>query len=366
MAKLGRKTIHITIAFAIALAAICVGIILMFSGGSPGISKESRDIFTNETALKTYIKKYGFEQTINHLNELSATLGDCHQAAHKAGRFAFQIYGNKVFQAHVSPCHSGGYHGATEAYFAKNGTDKLSEKLKTICAAAENSFFSHQCLHGVGHGLMAWTNYELPDALKDCDLLDTAVHQESCFTGVFMENIVGGLTSSSDCHKTKYLSDDPQYPCSVVNDKYKSSCYFLQTSRMVQLFGGDFAKVAEQCLEAPEAYQYSCFGSMGRDIGVYKQPDKEIAACANAPQGTNRVSCLNGAVQDAFWDPSGQDAAMQFCKLLTDKEEKDACYSTIFTRAPEVLSSSDKVKTFCAKADKAYYQQCLSFINAGI
>ncbi len=44
-----------------------------------------------------------------------------------------------------------------------------------------------------------------------------------------MENIVGAIakrakdqnTSSGDIHFTQYLNDDPQYPCDIVEDKYK-------------------------------------------------------------------------------------------------------------------------------------------------
>ena len=40
-----------------------------------------------------------------------------------------------------------------------------------------------------------------------------------------MENIVGGL-AAEEGHKTDYLNNDPQYPCTDVEDRYKSSCYF--------------------------------------------------------------------------------------------------------------------------------------------
>lgn len=350
---------------AISLIIIASGIFLIKASSTPKISETSQEIFTNETALKDYLSEFGFERTINHLNDLSSTRGDCHQVAHKAGRLAYQLYGNKVFQAHASFCHSGGYHGATEAYFAKNGTDNLSQKLKTICAAAENSFFSHQCLHGIGHGLMAWTNYEINDALKVCEVLGSQTSQGSCYTGVFMENIVGGLVSDSSGHATKYLNSDPQYPCNFVDDKYKSSCYFLQTSRMLQIFGTDFEKVTNGCQNAPPAYRTTCFSSMGRDVGgTYRGSiDLQINTCANVTDKTNRISCLTGAVQDSFWDPSGQDQAISFCNKLDDKVEESACYSTILVRAPDVLSSPADMKSFCEKIDTSYYQRCVGHIR---
>jgi hypothetical protein len=326
------------------------------------IAEADEAIWNDHAALYSYVKKFGPKRTITHLHELSAKFGDCHQTAHEAGRFSYDLYDAKAFKECSSECHSGCYHGATEAYFRDHGTANLQTDLKTICSSELNSFFSHQCLHGIGHGLLAWSNYEVLDAVKNCDLLDRG--QSSCWTGVFMENIVGGL-GAVEGHKSNFLSDDPLYPCNDPNlgEQYKSSCYFLQTSRMMQLFAGDFKKIADACSKAPQIYQRSCFESMGRDVGgVHRgSSTSAIAQCQYAPKGDMRVGCLIGAAQDTFWDPSGQDSALGFCKLLSDKAEKDACYNVILSRAPEVLGSKEAIGTFCKKAEPAYREQCMAY-----
>lgn len=323
------------------------------------IAKDSKEIFSNEEALKNYIREYGPKETIQRLNVLSTEFGSCHDTAHRAGRISYELLNDKAFKECGAECHSGCYHGATEAYFKEHGTANLSKNLNTLCGNELNFFFSHQCIHGIGHGLMAWANYEINDALKSCDFLSQ--RQDSCWTGVFMENIVGGLTDKKNLdHFTKYLSSDPQYPCNIVDEKYKSSCYFLQTSRMVQLFANDFSKVATACLKAPAVYQHSCFSSMGRDVGGVnrKNPEGAIKACSYTPIGQLRTACLLGAAQDTFWDPTGQDDAILFCKLLEDKAEKDACYNTISLRAREVLPSKEDIKIFCNKAENEYQSLC--------
>ncbi|TSC75512.1 MAG: hypothetical protein G01um101430_354 [Parcubacteria group bacterium Gr01-1014_30] len=322
------------------------------------ISRDSTEIFTDTTALKFYIQNYGAAATVQQLNALSSSFGSCHDQAHKAGRITYELGGDRAFRECGAECHSGCYHGATEAYFREKGTANLAAGLKTLCSSELNPFFSHQCIHGIGHGLMAWANYEIFDALLACDLLPE--RQDSCWTGVFMENIVGGLGKESG-HYTSYLSDDPHHPCDIVDEKYKGSCYFLQTSRMVQLFNGDFKKVATSCLEAPVRYQRDCFQSMGRDVGgsARKNPSRAIELCRLAPKGSLRNDCLGGAVQDSFWDPTGQDDALSFCRLLTEKDEKDLCYGVIFQRAPEVLTSKEELEKFCSKAESDYQTLCL-------
>lgn len=330
------------------------------------ILKDSKEIFNDETALKNYIQEYGPKETTKQLNVLSSEFGSCHDQAHRAGRVSYELLGDEAFKECGSECHSGCYHGATEAYFKDRGTKDLAKNLNTLCGNELNGFFSHQCIHGIGHGLMAWASYEINDALESCDLLSQ--RRDSCWTGVFMENIVGGLTKKeageNGDHFTKYLSDNPQYPCDIVDEKYKSSCYFLQTSRMVQLFSSDYSKVATACLKSPGAYQYSCFSSMGRDVGGSNRqdPDGAIKDCGYAPKGNLRDACLAGAIQDTFWDPTGQDDAINFCKKLTDQKEKSLCYDTIFGRAKDVLISKKEITNFCSKTEDAFREQCLKLI----
>lgn len=327
----------------------------------PNISKDASDLMTSDDALYSYVKKYGLKQTAVRLLSLP---GDCHDTAHKAGRFGYEIYGTQAFKLSSSECHSGEYHGATEEFFKEHGTANLQDNLRTLCNSELNPFFSHQCVHGIGHGLMAWTSYDLLEALKDCDLLTQ--RQDSCYTGVFMENIVGGL-AEEEGHFTKYLNEDPQYPCTEVSDKYKSSCYFLQTSRMMQLFSGDFQKVAKACSEVPVNYQNSCFQSMGRDVGGSNRgnPQGAITACSNAPFGELRNGCLSGAVQDSFWDEAGQDEAIEFCTLLQTKNEKDPCYKTIIYRAPDVIVDKAELSNFCSKLEVFYQKPCNQYVKTG-
>ena len=332
------------------------------------IAIDSKEIFQNTDLLRAYVKKFGLDQTIRQLHQLTASYGDCHQPAHIAGRFAYKVFSKKVFQSFQSECHSGGLHGAIEAYFMEKGIKNLSNDVDLICRPDLNHFFYHQCIHGIGHGLMAWSNYELPDVLKYCDRLKRS--NDSCWSGAFMENVVGGLGGhhahgKSEQPNTKYLSEDPHYPCKILEDKYKGTCYFYQTSRMMTLFQGDFSKIASACAETTESVQVYCYESMGRDVGGVHRGDPQgaIKACSTVASSPSRIHCLTGAVQDSFWDPSGQDKALHFCKLLTEETEKGGCYATIFTRAQQVLASKNDLKSFCAKSESLYRGRCLDLIR---
>ncbi|MGH2621878.1 MAG: cupredoxin domain-containing protein, partial [Anaerolineales bacterium] len=102
------------------------------------IPEDSPVIFQDEAALYSYVRKYGPRDTVKYLYELQAQFGDCHQAAHSAGRFAYEVFQEKAFQTCSAECHSGCYHGATESYFRVHGTANLAEDLAVICSSELN------------------------------------------------------------------------------------------------------------------------------------------------------------------------------------------------------------------------------------
>ncbi|MDE0392831.1 MAG: hypothetical protein OXI57_12270 [Rhodospirillales bacterium] len=330
-------------------------------------SEDYASLLRDGSLLHEYIRRYGPENTVRLLKEAEFHTGeDCHQSAHYLGRAAYEEFGASAFALSSHECQSGSFHGATEALFASRGTVNLEQDVATICAAADNPFFRHQCVHGVGHGLMAWTSYELHDALPLCDRMPTGIDKESCYSGVFMENVVGGLTGLMG-HVTQYLSDeDPHFPCDVVDKRYQSPCYFYQTSHMLKVFDRDFSKIARACAEAPPETHWHCFQSYGRDVGnaTRKDPATAIRYCSYVPAGTNRVGCIMGAVQDRFWEKSGTDDALTMCAMVEDAAEQDGCYGTIIVRARDVLTTREESEGFCARVGPRWRDWCFDELLA--
>lgn len=322
-------------------------------------------IFSDDTLMEDTIKNFALTSVTQSLSRTGHKLGtDCHNRAHELGRMAYKLLGgDKALKECGVECHSGCRHGATEAFFAEKGTANLEENLNLLCNNESNGFFSHQCFHGVGHGLTAWADYDLPLALESCDLLTTIAAQSSCYTGVFMENIVGGFATGEEKisgHFTSYLSEDPQFPCNKVDDKYKNACYFLQTSRMIELFHYNFSKVAIECAKAPFPFQRPCFESMGRDVsGVnMRDPKKSIAVCNAIQDKKHSNQCLMGALQDQFWDISQSNGAIQFCEELVKTDFEQTCYEMIIQRATDVLLTPEMNKIFCNKIKPKYKENC--------
>lgn len=268
---------------------------------------------------------------------------DCHRQAHILGRISYEVFGSKVFAEGDSTCHSGFYHGAMETFLHEEGTDNLAEKIHKVCKEFSTSFGNFECLHGVGHGVMAYEDYDLPAAISVCKQLDTDYEITSCDGGVFMENVVASQGNASVVgHETKWVSGDPHYPCNQFNDDFsaQSECYKMQTSRMLDLMNHDFAKVAPECMKAPKNMIALCYLSLGRDAAGFalRDPDKIIDYCRNAPDDY-RNSCYTGALNVIveFWGERLSTEGETFCNKLLGSY-KSTCLQHLSFRKSDVFN----------------------------
>ena len=320
------------------------------------------ELYESDNAMTRFLREYGPSETVKALLEGSKrTNADCHQRAHDAGRMAYELFGAAAFYLSSHECQAGTYHGATEALFHDRGTVNLREDVSVLCSYASVSFYYLQCLHGVGHGLMAWTSYELHDALALCEELNSPADHRACYSGVFMENVIGGLSGLMG-HVTEYLSDDPHFPCNALDESYVQMCYFYQSTRMMILYENDFGKVAETCAAAPEEAHHYCFRSLGRDVGGFTvgDPARAIELCGLAEERTNRAYCIEGAVQNRFWEISGADEALSMCSMSADQGDRFACNQTIVFRAQELYETQEAFSAFCNRVEESFRAWCLN------
>ena len=197
---------------------------------------DSEKLLYDDAFMDEAIRRYTLRSLTASLSRLGYARGiDCHDRAHEMGRRAYEVVGSEAFKSCGIECHSGCRHGATEAFFADKGTSDLISGMGVLCGdEMGNKFHMHQCIHGIGHGLMAWYDYDLHKALQACDLIEHPFHQSSCYSGVFMENIVGSIVRDESTpdgkvsHHTDFLNDDPHYPCNILADRYKWQCYWVR------------------------------------------------------------------------------------------------------------------------------------------
>ncbi len=285
---------------------------------------------------ESVLTKYGSSVALFELKARYETGGYprlyCHMLLHEIGKQAAQEYPS-IAEAYAHGdtfCRAGYYHGVLEGVFGENGASALLNKLDSICVDIPGkdrySYNYFSCVHGIGHGLMAYLDHDLFKSLAGCDKLTGEWEQSSCYGGVFMENII----SDSPDEPSKFLKqNDPLYPCDAVADMYRYQCYLMQTSHMLTLYDGDFGTVFDACSAVETKYRTPCYQSLGRDASgwSYGSVDDALGYCAAGKTEEERGECLAGAAVD-FIQSSGADAARGLC-AKGDVEAQKTCSAAV-------------------------------------
>ncbi|OGF82518.1 hypothetical protein A3B18_00910 [Candidatus Giovannonibacteria bacterium RIFCSPLOWO2_01_FULL_46_13] len=266
-------------------------------------------------------------------NENSTILLSCHPVVHAIGRETFlqKKTVHDSFAACDQTCHSGCYHGAMERFLrgelasedqnAHISEEEVKEKTKSACDLNQPLRFRFQCLHGLGHALMFFLDYDLEGSLGSCDAYPDGWSRSSCYGGVFMENVFTASPEKRDLSATDY-----HYPCSKLADQYKADCYMMQTTRMSEM-GLNTDRLFEECKKAAN-YRLLCMQSIGRDLSNDARigAPKPVAEKCEKVSSEDRQACTRGvvyALEDNTWDGK---YGFPFCAAFTSAEDQKYCF----------------------------------------
>ena len=283
----------------------------------------------------------------------------CHRITHAVGAGALARFdgdpGKALARGSVF-CASGYYHGILERSLLGKPKEQIGPISQRICSAADirrTDFIHFQCVHGLGHGLMITTGYDLPGSLDYCDELETDWERESCRGGVFMEN-----SQSSYGTRSRWLKDDDLlYPCNWVREEHKYQCYLIQLARIGPALGFDWEQVSNTCRAADQGYVEVCFQSVGREASgkVRHDPQRILAVCRVA--GDMERECVYGAARDVTYNDAGARRSKVLCDTAPARL-RAYCWRGIGTILGSINPDADAKKAACRRATKRYYAAC--------
>ena len=291
----------------------------------------------------------------------SVVQSDCHRIVHMIGSASLaRFHGNvaRAFALGSSTCWSGYYHGILErAFTGVASKDELGRVSRGLCDDAvirRTDWLAYQCVHGLGHGLMIHTGYNLPFSLEICDKLATRWDQTSCTGGVFMENI-----NSSYGVKSPWLKDDNLiYPCDEVAERHKLYCYLMVTSRILQANGYDWKEAARLCSRVERSWVSTCFQSYGRDASGYtrQNPSEIVRLCDLA--GAGEFDCIYGAARDLTANDANGKRASRLCRLAP-AAARERCFSGVGSILAGFSADAGARRAACAGVTRRYLRACL-------
>jgi hypothetical protein len=307
-----------------------------------------------------------FEQGIASNRSIQA---DCHRIAHYIGSGALARYRGDVGKAFAegSPtCWSGYYHGILERALYSVPDARIGVVIRGLCrgiGGRRTSYLAYQCVHGLGHGLMIQSGYDLPKSLSRCDQLSSPWDRTSCGGGVFMENIASATRQPGRAvGKSDWLrADDPVYPCNarVVGQRHRRYCYLMVTSRVLEANGFDWRRTAQACGKVDRVWIETCFQSFGRDASGYTRQNagRIRALCRIAGQWQGQ--CIWGAARDITANDAGPRRASRLCNQTTHSI-RGSCFEAIGTILDGLSSNESKLMASCERITRHYSKRCVS------
>jgi len=258
-----------------------------------------------------------FEERISEVED------GCHRIAHAIGAASLARYhGNvaRTFAEGTSSCWSGYYHGVLERSLLSvdsYGRGALASVARGLCADRQVRavpWLAFQCLHGLGHGLMLTTGYDLRRSLDVCRRLAPAWDAEACKGGAFMENLspMGG-------GRSPWLRDgDPIYPCEAVARADRYECYKRSTTRMLAVVGFDWERIAGICASLEREFAPACFTSYGRDTSAQngRDPARIAPLCELVRRYGAERRCIAAAAMDITSNYARGQPAAELCDAL--------------------------------------------------
>lgn len=255
----------------------------------------------------------------------------CHDLVHELGHKAYEKYGDfgQAMQYQDEICNSGYLHGIIESHFSQS--NDIFATIRTVCQQYNpESFIGWECLHGVGHGLMYFTENDLPKSLSLCSSFTDTFSPKACINGVFMEN----FNVDQKLHVSKYLKEnEPLYPCAKQKLDYKADCYLYAPTYFLSLHKNQYLDALSLCKTAEKKFQLICVSGVGSQAikeNINNAKFVETVCMHGSREETN--ACVTGMI-GLYINHFGR---LTEAKLLCGKLEK-----TNQTTCQEVIASQE-------------------------
>ena len=248
----------------------------------------------------------------------------CHELTHVIGNEAYLKYGS--FQAAMKfnnyMCGSGYIHSLVIG--ALKGVNDPSMVINSICAGQDG-----YCYHGIGHGLMFFTNNDVPQALTYCAKLDTAEQAARCSEGVFMQNFEAG----GDDPAPYVYPNDPLKLCRD-EPRFKTACY-IYAGEYLATDWKTTQKFFDQCDASDPGFVSKCISGMGAYLMAVHldDPKKAEQMCDTGKTGTIKDACIDGMVSYDLVNYNSIPKTEALCASLATGNQA-TCNASLAARKP--------------------------------
>lgn len=281
-------------------------------------------------------------------------------------------------------------HSIVIGAFLEQGMSALPE-IKEACHLAPGGGGAYGlCIHGLGHGILAYLEYDMEEAIKLCEKLNAPgpnVEYSECTGGIAME-MMSGVNDLEAWEKQKpnyFKKDDPLSPCDMdfMTEEAAKRCYSYLTPHLFEVGGANMAKLEPKYFEKALSFcegipqeevenRKRCFGGFGKEFigiandrniqNVSEMDDSKLSDvyewCKLAP--TEGVStCLDSALQALYWGGENErGVAIRFCDVMSEDEYQSYCFNQLIGAVGYYIKDEKYKREFCDELPSSYVLQC--------
>lgn len=315
---------------------------------------------------------------------------DLHLMGHAVGDELFKQEGLDGMQYCTHDFRNACSHSIVVGALLQDGMS-VFDRINEVCKKAPGGPGAYtMCFHGFGHGVLAYTDYEVPDAVALCGKVGTEEYdfqeESQCIGGIVME-MYGGINDPATWEekKDKYLSsDDPLRMCKAeyMPESAKVLCYSYVTPFIFDAAGAVngnptpdiYTESFAYCDEVQnDVHRESCYAGLGKEFIVLAQ-DRDIRKiedtpteklklaaswCMLAEQQEAQDACLIEILDSLYWGGENDpEVSIRYCTALEQDRIQTVCFEHLFEISTYYRPDQQGREAICNAVPEARKARC--------
>ncbi len=325
---------------------------------------------------------------------------DTHLLGHAIGDILYKQEGLKGIEICTNDFRNACSHTIVVGLFMDKGEGALPE-IADVCRLAPGGPGAYtMCFHGLGHGILAYTGYDVPKAVGLCNKTGTPQYRgreaAECIGGIVMETIGGGFHDKAlwEKQRQKYLKkENPLSLCSAdfMPKDAKSMCYLYLTPYLFEAVGGSLFRLTDDDLK--KAFKLcgaidlsenpnldACYGGFGKEfVALLEEHDirREVVEslsadqllrvytwCSLADSAKGIGSCVSHAQKALYWGgENDRGVSLRFCGAIPDIQYRSSCFSGLIQDVRRYIHDPLYKEAFCKELPSQYSGECQDMLR---
>lgn len=317
---------------------------------------------------------------------------DLHLLGHVVGDVLFKQEGLNGIKVCTNDLRNACSHSIVVGALLTEGLGALPKAVDTCHLAPGGAGAYTMCIHGLGHGVLAYTNYDMKKAIELCDKVGQPVlgsrEYSECTGGIAMEMMAGVNDPVAWAKESpNYFSkNDPLAPCDMdfMPEAAQPMCYNFLTPHLFEMAGADlgrpgqkdFEKAFTFCAKLPVSNKLNwenCYGGFGKEFpvlvndrnveSVQELSDAKLKTiyewCRLAKVKDGVAACLSSALSSLYWGgENNRDVAIRFCNVMSDVESQSGCFANLSGAVSFYIKDQAYRQSYCSEIPQAYQSDC--------